>query len=150
MASKLIDICSYAKGKTAVAGLTTQTYISTENMLPNKGGITTATNLPSIDQTQAYRKNDVLVSNIRPYFKKSGMLNTTEGVPTMCWYSAQPKVLTRLSYTMYWLMTPFSTTRQRHLKEQRCRVAIKARSWSIVFLPWILRRSAGLAHCSAA
>lgn len=70
MASKLIDICSYAKGKTAVVGLTTKTYISTENMLPNKGGITTATNLPSVDQTQAYRKNDVLVSNIRPYFKK--------------------------------------------------------------------------------
>ena len=70
LASKLNDICSYAKGKTAVAGLTTQNYISTENMLPNKGGITTATNLPSVDQTQAYRKNDVLVSNIRPYFKK--------------------------------------------------------------------------------
>lgn len=70
MASKLNDICSYAKGKTAVVGLTTQNYISTENMLPNKGGITTATNLPSVDQTQAYRKNDVLVSNIRPYFKK--------------------------------------------------------------------------------
>lgn len=70
MASKLIDICSYAKGKTAVAGLTAKTYISTENMLPNKGGITSATNLPSVDQTSAYRKNDVLVSNIRPYFKK--------------------------------------------------------------------------------
>ena len=70
MASKLIDICSYAKGKTAVAGLTPENYISTENMLPNKGGITTATNLPSVDQTQAYKKNDVLVSNIRPYFKK--------------------------------------------------------------------------------
>lgn len=70
MASKLNDICSYAKGKTAVAGLTAQNYISTENMLPNKRGITTATNLPAVDQTQAYRKNDVLVSNIRPYFKK--------------------------------------------------------------------------------
>lgn len=70
MASKLNDICSYAKGKTAVAGLTAQNYISTENMLPNKGGITTAANLPTVDQTQAYRKNDVLVSNIRPYFKK--------------------------------------------------------------------------------
>lgn len=70
MASKLLDICTYAKGKTAVAGLTAQNYISTENMLPNKGGITTATNLPSVEQTQAYRMNDVLVSNIRPYFKK--------------------------------------------------------------------------------
>ena len=39
MASKLIDICGYAKGKVAVAGLTDQTYISTENMLPNKGGV---------------------------------------------------------------------------------------------------------------
>lgn len=70
MASKLSDICSYAKGKIAVAGLTAQNYISTENMLPNKGGITTAANLPSVEQTTAYRTNDVLVSNIRPYFKK--------------------------------------------------------------------------------
>ena len=70
MASKLIDICSYAKGKTAVAKLTAKNYISTENMLSNKGGITIATNLPSVDQTQEYKKNDVLVSNIRPYFKK--------------------------------------------------------------------------------
>ena len=70
MASKLIDICNFAKEKTAVAGLTPQTYISTENMLPNKGGITHAASLPSAKQTQAFNKNDVLVSNIRPYFKK--------------------------------------------------------------------------------
>lgn len=70
MVSKLIDICNYANGKIAVAGLTAQNYISTESMLSNKGGITTATNLPTVEQTQAYRKNDVLVSNIRPYFKK--------------------------------------------------------------------------------
>lgn len=70
MASKLRDICSYIKGKIAVAELTPQNYISTENMLPNKGGITTAANLPSVEQTSAYRANDVLVSNIRPYFKK--------------------------------------------------------------------------------
>lgn len=70
MASKLSDICSYAKGKIAIAGLTPQNYISTENMLSNKGGITTAASLPSVEQTPAYRANDVLVSNIRPYFKK--------------------------------------------------------------------------------
>lgn len=70
MASKLNDICGYVKGKTAVAELTDQTYISTENMLPNKGGIATATSLPMAEYTQTYKKNDVLVSNIRPYFKK--------------------------------------------------------------------------------
>lgn len=70
MASRLIDICSYAKGKTTVAGLTAQNYISTENMLPNKAGITTASSLPTINQTQSFKTNDFLISNIRPYFKK--------------------------------------------------------------------------------
>ena len=70
MKSKLSDICFYAKGKVNVSGLTDADYISTENMLPNKGGITTASSLPSTIQTQAYKKDDVLVSNIRPYFKK--------------------------------------------------------------------------------
>lgn len=70
MKSRLSDICFYAKGKVNVSGLTDADYISTENMLPNKGGITTASSLPSTIQTQAYKKDDVLVSNIRPYFKK--------------------------------------------------------------------------------
>ena len=70
MKSKLSDICFYAKGKVNVSGLTDADYISTENMLPNKGGITTASSLPSTIQTQAYKKDDVLLSNIRPYFKK--------------------------------------------------------------------------------
>lgn len=70
MKSKLSDICFYAKGKVDVSGLTDAGYISTENMLPNKGGITTASSFPSTVQTQAYKKDDVLVSNIRPYFKK--------------------------------------------------------------------------------
>lgn len=70
MKYKLEDLCSYAKGKIEVEALTDKNYISTENMLPNKGGITTATSLPSTAQTQRYQKFDILVSNIRPYFKK--------------------------------------------------------------------------------
>ena len=53
-----------------MSALDENTYISTENMLPNKGGITKAASLPTQEQTQAFMKNDVLVSNIRPYFKK--------------------------------------------------------------------------------
>ena len=70
MKYSLDNICTFGKDKINVSSLTLENYISTENMLPNKGGITTAANLPSVGQTQAYRKNDVLVSNIRPYFKK--------------------------------------------------------------------------------
>lgn len=70
MKYKLSDICEYAKGKIKVSALDENTYISTENMIPNKGGITKAASLPTQEQTQTFMKNDVLVSNIRPYFKK--------------------------------------------------------------------------------
>jgi len=70
MKYNLADICEYAKGKVDVAILDDETYISTENMMPNKGGITSASSLPTIAQTQVFLAGDVLVSNIRPYFKK--------------------------------------------------------------------------------
>jgi len=70
MKFNLSDICDYAKGKIDVAVLDEDTYISTENMMPNKGGITSASSLPTVAQTQAFSAGDVLVSNIRPYFKK--------------------------------------------------------------------------------
>lgn len=70
MKYNLADICEYAKGKVDVAILDADTYISTENMMPNKRGITSATSLPTVAQTQAFLAGDILVSNIRPYFKK--------------------------------------------------------------------------------
>ena len=70
MKFNLSSLCEYRKGKVSVEGLNKDTYVSTENMLPNKGGIAPATSLPSTPQTQEYKKGDVLVSNIRPYFKK--------------------------------------------------------------------------------
>jgi type I restriction enzyme S subunit len=70
MKRNLADICEYAKDKIDVSILDEDIYISTENMIPNKGGITRASSLPNIVQTQAFFDGDVLVSNIRPYFKK--------------------------------------------------------------------------------
>lgn len=70
MKYRLEDICSFRKEKVAVSSLTLGNYISTENMLPNKAGITKATSLPKCNTTQRFECGDVLVSNIRPYFKK--------------------------------------------------------------------------------
>ena len=39
MKSKLAALCTYMKGKVAVDTLDEYTYISTENMIPNKGGM---------------------------------------------------------------------------------------------------------------
>ena len=67
---KLKDICDYGKDRTEVSSLDNSTYISTENMLPNRAGVTTATTLPTGEYTPSFEIDDTLVSNIRPYFKK--------------------------------------------------------------------------------
>ena len=70
MKYSLSDICDYGKEKIDVALLDEDTYISTENLKPNKGGIASSSSLPTVARTQAFFTGDVLVSNIRPYFKK--------------------------------------------------------------------------------
>lgn len=67
---KLKDICDYGKDRIEVSSLDNSNYISTENMLPNRAGITTATTLPTGEYTPSFEIDDTLVSNIRPYFKK--------------------------------------------------------------------------------
>lgn len=67
---KLGEVCYFAKDKVSVSELNNDIYISTENMMPNRGGITKATNLPTGEQTPSFESGDILVSNIRPYFKK--------------------------------------------------------------------------------
>ena len=67
---KLGEVCYFAKDKVSVSELNNDIYISTENMIPNRGGITKATNLPTGEQTPSFESGDILVSNIRPYFKK--------------------------------------------------------------------------------
>ena len=79
MTSELSSLCSYAKGKVSVDTLSNRNYVSTENMVPNKGGIVDAGALPSAQYTQQYIKDDILVSNIRPYFKKIWMADDDGG-----------------------------------------------------------------------
>lgn len=67
------DIAQFAKGKVYVSSLNEDTYISTENMLENRAGVTRATSLPSVATVPAFTAGQVLVSNIRPYFKKIWM-----------------------------------------------------------------------------
>ncbi|HCD3612588.1 TPA: restriction endonuclease subunit S, partial [Klebsiella pneumoniae] len=66
----LSNIASFASGKINVSELTKDIYISTENMLGNKMGIERATSLPSSNTTPSFNPGHILISNIRPYFKK--------------------------------------------------------------------------------
>ena len=66
----LLDICDYVVRRTA----SVENYISTENMLPNKGGICTPSNIPCGTAIE-YKVGDILISNIRPYFQKIWQAN---------------------------------------------------------------------------
>ena len=64
------DIARFSVGKVEVAVLNSDNYISTENMLEHRGGVSRATSLPSVATVPSFSKGQVLISNIRPYFKK--------------------------------------------------------------------------------
>lgn len=64
---ELTEICRY---RTESAPIDPSTYISTESMLPNRAGITTASSVPASGKARVFCRGDTLVPNIRPYFKK--------------------------------------------------------------------------------
>lgn len=66
----LKDLAEYKNERIETNQLTTINYISTENLLPNKQGKQLANNLPSSKTVKKYTVSDILISNIRPYFKK--------------------------------------------------------------------------------
>ena len=66
----LSDVCEYRKDRISSEKINANNYISTENMLPNRGGIEIATSVIEAKTFPAYKKADILFSNIRPYFKK--------------------------------------------------------------------------------
>ncbi len=75
----LIDLVSYGNQRIEVSKLTIDNYISTENMLPNRLGITQSSGLPSAISLNRYIEDDILISNIRPYFKKIWLADKSGG-----------------------------------------------------------------------
>ena len=66
---KLSEICEYTTKRIETKSLGVDNYISTENMLQNKGGVVAAAKVPA-EKAVAFNPGDILISNIRPYFKK--------------------------------------------------------------------------------
>jgi len=66
---KLREVATPVKERIETSALNNSSYISTENMLPNKSGVTLSSGVPSGNAVR-FQAGDVLISNIRPYFKK--------------------------------------------------------------------------------
>ena len=64
------DVCSYATERIDAAEVNADNYVGVENLLPDKQGKTVASYVPSDGRWIHFRKDDILIGNIRPYLKK--------------------------------------------------------------------------------
>lgn len=75
----LADLCEYSSQRVSINELSLEYYISTENMLQNRSGVVEANNLPTTGSVTKFEIGNVLISNIRPYFKKIWLASFSGG-----------------------------------------------------------------------
>lgn len=75
---KLGEVVIPVKDRIETSCLDSASYISTENMLPDKAGVTLSSGVPSGNAVM-FKNDDILISNIRPYFKKIWRANRDGG-----------------------------------------------------------------------
>ena len=76
---KLSDICKYRNEKINLNYINENEYVSTDNMLPNFAGLGELKSFPNVDRVSKFCRNDILLSNIRPYFKKMILSDNNSG-----------------------------------------------------------------------
>jgi type I restriction enzyme S subunit len=67
---ELGNIAYFSSERISTSELTLKNYISTENMLEGKNGISSAASLPTAKTVPRFKPGQILISNIRPYFMK--------------------------------------------------------------------------------
>ena len=67
---KLGKVAPFVTTRIGMAKITKENYITTDNLLQNRQGIKQYEGTLNFDSAIEYHKNDVLISNIRPYLKK--------------------------------------------------------------------------------
>lgn len=67
---KLKDFSQYVSEKVDSSELNIENYVGTDNMIADMGGIELTTSIPKSGTSTKFSVGDILISNIRPYFKK--------------------------------------------------------------------------------
>ena len=73
------EVSNYSTEKISIDVIDRNNYVSTENLLPNFGGKKIASGIPTSNKVNSYLEGDILVSNIRPYFRKVWFANQNGG-----------------------------------------------------------------------
>lgn len=75
IAKPLREVALFVNEKAALKDLKPETYVSTENLLQDFMGMTPSPSRPSAGSATRFKKDDVLISNIRPYLRKVWVAN---------------------------------------------------------------------------
>lgn len=96
------EVAEYVEEKIALSDIEESTYISTENMLKDKRGIVPSENKPEEGRGTKFKIDDILVSNIRPYFKKiwKASFEGASSNDVLCFRAKQNFNSTILYYTL--------------------------------------------------
>ena len=73
------EIAAQIRKRVPVSAIRAENYVSTDNMIPNFGGIVSSSTLPPSGNVTAYQVGDILLSNIRPYFRKTWLATNNGG-----------------------------------------------------------------------
>lgn len=76
---RLGDVAEYATERIPYEAIAVESYVSTDNMLPLCAGIAPYEGKPNLDSVIRYKTGDILVSNIRPYLKKTWLADQDGG-----------------------------------------------------------------------
>mgnify|MGYP005890562027 CR=1 FL=1 len=94
-----------ANGRTAplVTTIGSHVYVSTENILPDKPGVASFGTTDFSERVTYFQAEDVLVSNIRPYFKKMWFATTSGGcnADVLCFRALDKKYAYLLKSIMF-------------------------------------------------
>lgn len=99
----LSGICKYVTDKAAFSDIGSSAYISTETILPNKQGVANFGTTDPAERVTHFQAEDVLVSNIRPYFKKMWFATTSGGcnADVLCFRALDKKYAYLLKSIMF-------------------------------------------------
>ena len=76
---KLGEVSIYPKERVAINQICSSQYVGVENLIKDRGGVCFSDNLPKADVAIAYKENDILLGNIRPYLKKIWLADKVGG-----------------------------------------------------------------------
>ena len=97
------EIATQVRTRIPVSEIRSEDYVSTDNMRPYFGGIEPSLSVPPTGTVTAYQEGDILLSNIRPYFRKTWLATHDGGcnADVLCIRANPQKCIPKYLYYLF-------------------------------------------------